>query len=140
MALGFDKGPDFFDFAGLADEEGAADDAHEGAAHELFFLPGAEFRDGLVSGIGEQGKIDLVLGLESGLGFDGIGAQAEDSNTVLVEVFLCVTKLGRFYGSTGSVGFGIEEEEDAIALKISRGDKCLVVGFETKARGCGADF
>ena len=119
MALGFNERPDFFDLAGLADEEGTADDAHERAAHELFFLPGAEFRDGLVSRIGEQGKIDLVLGLEGGLRFDGIGAQADDGHTLLVEVFLCVTKLGRFYGSTGSVGFGIEEEKNALAFKIS---------------------
>src|SRR6267142_4482934 len=77
VAFGFDEGPDFFDFAGFADEEGTADDAHEGAAHELFFLPGAKFCDGLVSGIGEQRKIEIVLGLESGLGFDGIGAHAK---------------------------------------------------------------
>ena len=76
MAFGFNEGPDFFDFAGLADEEGAADDAHEGAAHELFFLPGAEFPDGLVGGIAEQGKIEILFGFERGLGFDGIGAQA----------------------------------------------------------------
>jgi hypothetical protein len=57
MAFGFDEGPDFFDFAGLADEEGAADDAHEGAAHELFFLPGSEFLDGFVGWIAKQGEI-----------------------------------------------------------------------------------
>jgi len=140
VAFGFDKGPDFFDFAGFADEEGAADDAHEGAAHELFFLPGAEFCDGLMGGIGEEGKIDLVLGLEGGLGFDGIGAHAEDSHTMLVEVFLCVTKLGRFDGSTGGVGFGVEEEENAMALEISQGNKRVVVGFEAEAGGFGADL
>ncbi len=59
MAFGFDEGPDFFDFAGFADEEGTADDAHEGAAHELFFLPGAEFLDGLVCGVAEQREIEV---------------------------------------------------------------------------------
>jgi hypothetical protein len=53
------------------------------------------------------------------LRFDGIGAQAEDGHTLLVEVFLCVTKLGRFNGSTGSVGFGIEEKENAATFEIS---------------------
>ncbi len=57
MAFGSDEGPEFFDFAGFVDEEGAADDAHEGAAHELLFLPGAELFDGFVSGIAEQGEI-----------------------------------------------------------------------------------
>jgi hypothetical protein len=51
VAFGFDEGPDVFDFAGFADEEGTADDAHVGSAHELFFLPGAEFLDGVVGGI-----------------------------------------------------------------------------------------
>jgi hypothetical protein len=140
VALGFDEGPDFFDFSGLADEERAADDTHEGAAHELFFLPGTEFCDGFVSGIGKQRKIELVLGLERGLRIDGIGAHAEDGHIVLVELALCVAKLGRFDRSTGSVGFRVEEQEDALALEISQGDKCAVVGFDTEAGGFGADF
>ncbi len=53
MAFGFDGGPDFLNFAGFADEERAANDAHESAAHELFSLPGTEFLDGLVCGIAE---------------------------------------------------------------------------------------
>lgn len=109
MALGFDEGPDVFDFAGLADEEGTADDAHVGAAHEMFFLPGAEFSDGFVRGIAEQWKIQILLGLEGGLGFNGIGAHAKDGDVELVEFFFCVTKLGRFDCSTGGVGFGVEK-------------------------------
>jgi hypothetical protein len=57
VAFGFDEGPDVFDYAGFADEEGAADDAIVGAAHELFFLPGAELGDEFVSGIAEKGEI-----------------------------------------------------------------------------------
>ena len=110
MAFGFDEGPEFLDFAGFADEEGAADDAHEGAAHELFSLPSAELLDGFVSGVAEQGEIEILLFLEGSLGFDGIGAHAEDGDAELVEIFFCVTKLGRFDRSTGGVGFGIEEE------------------------------
>jgi len=59
---------------------------------------------------------------------------------MLVEFLLCVAKLGRFDGSTGGAGFGVEEEEDAMALEISRGDKCVVVGFETEPGGFGAKF
>jgi len=118
VAFGFDEGPDVFDFAGFADEEGAADDAHESAAHELFFLPGAEFLDGFVGGIAEQREIEILLGTERGLSFDGIGAQAKDGDTKLVEIFFCVTKLGRFDRSTGSVGFGVEEEQNALAGEV----------------------
>jgi len=59
-----------------------------------------------------------VLLLEDSQGFDGVGAHAEDGNFELVELLFCVTKLGRFDGSTGSVGLGIEKEEDTLALEI----------------------
>jgi hypothetical protein len=128
MTFGSDKGPEFLDFAGFADEEGAANDAHEGAAHELFFLPGAEFFDGFASGIAEQREIELVLGLEGGLGLNGIGAHAKDGDTELVELFFCVTKLGRFDNSTGSVRFGKEEEEDALAGEVFERDVFALIG------------
>jgi hypothetical protein len=102
VAFGLDGGPDFFDLAGFADEEGTADDAHELAAHELLLLPSAEGSDGFVSGIAEQGKIELVLGFEGGQSLDGIGAHAEDGHAEFVELFFCVTKLGCLDGSTGT--------------------------------------
>jgi hypothetical protein len=140
VAFGFDEGPDLLDFAGFADEEGAADDAHEGAAHELFFLPGTELLDGLVGGIAEQWEIEFLLGLEGGLGFDGIGAHAEDGDAELVEIFFCVAKLGRFDGSTGGVGFGVEEEEDALAGEIFEREFFAFVGLEAEGGGFGAEF
>jgi hypothetical protein len=140
MAFGFDEGPDVLDFAGLADEEGAACDAHESAAHELFLLPGAEFLDGFVGGIAKQGEIQIVLSLERRLGFNGIGAHAEDSDAVFVETFFCVAKLGRFDGSTGSVGLWVEEEEDAPAGEVFERDGFVFVGFQAEGRGFGAGF
>jgi hypothetical protein len=118
VAFGFNKGPHGFDFAGFADEEGAADDAHEGAAHELFFLPGAEFFDGFVGGITEQREIELVFFLEGGECFDGVRAHAQDGDTVFVEFLFCVTKLGRFYRSTSGVGLGEEKEQGAPADEV----------------------
>jgi hypothetical protein len=56
--------------------------------------------------------------LEDGLGFDGIGAHAEDGYFEFVEFLFCVAKLGRFDDSTGSIGFGKEEKQDALALEI----------------------
>ena len=100
VAFGLDERPDVFDFAGFTDEERAADDAHESAAHKLLFLPGAELLDGFVGEVAEQRKIEIVLGLEGGLGIDGIGAHAQDGDAEVVEVFFCVAKLGRFDGST----------------------------------------
>ena len=140
MAFGFDEGPDVFDFAGFADEEGAADDAHESAAHELFSLPGTKFLDGFVSGVAEQGEIEILFGLERGLGFDRVGAEAKDGDAKLVEVFFCVAKLGRFDGSTGSVGLGIEEKEDALAGEVFEREFGAVVGLQAEGGGFGADL
>jgi len=138
VAFGFDEGPDFLDFAGFADEEGAADDAHEGTAQELFSLPGAEFLDGLVGWVAEQGKVEFVFFLEGGERFDCVGAHAEDGDAELVEIFFCVTKLGRFDGSTGSAGFGEEKEEDALAREVFERDFFAFVGLEAEGGGFGA--
>jgi hypothetical protein len=46
---------------------------------------------------------------------------------VLVEFGLCVTKLGRFDGSTGGVGFGIKEEQDALAEVVVKSEFGTVV-------------
>ena len=138
MAFGFDEGPDELDFAGFADEEGTADNAHEGAAHELFFLPSAEFLNGFVSGVAEQAEIEFVFFLEGSESFDGVSAQAEDGHAEFVEILFCVTKLGRFYRSTGGVGFGVEEEEDALAGEVLEGDFFAFVGLETEGGRFGA--
>ena len=140
MAFGSDEGPEFFDFAVLANEERAAHDAHEGAAHELFFLPGAELLDGFVGGIAEQRKIQILLGLECGLRFDRVGAHAEDGYAEIVEFLFCVAKLGRFDRSTGGAGFRVEEKEDLLAGVVLEGDGLAVVGLEAKGGGLGANF
>lgn len=135
VAFGFNGGPDGFDFAGFADEERAADDAHEFASHELLLLPGAIGFDGLVVGIAEQRKIEFVFGFEDGLGFDRVGAHAEDGHFELVELLFCVAKLGRFDDSTRSAGFGEKKEEDALALEVLERDGFVFVGLQTERGG-----
>jgi hypothetical protein len=51
-----------------------------------------------------------------------IRAGAQDDRVQLVEFLLCVAKLGRFGGSTGSVGFREEKQHDAFAVKIVQGN------------------
>ncbi len=140
MAFGFDEGPDRFDFAGFADEEGAADDAHEGASHDLFFLPGAELFDSRVVLIAEQREIEFVFFFKGGKSFDGIGAHAEDGDAELVECFFCVTKLGRFGRSTGCAGFGEEKEEDALTHEVFERDSFAFAGLEAEGGGFGTEF
>ena len=140
MAFGFDDGPDGFDSAGFADKEGTADDAHEFSSHELLLLPGAVGFDAFVVGIAEQRKVELALGFEQGLRPDGISAHAKDGDTQPVELRFCVTKLGRFDGSTGSVGFGKEEQQNAAALEVLQGKLFPFIGWKAKVGGCGANF
>jgi hypothetical protein len=110
-----------FDFAAGADQKCAADGAGEDAAHEFLGTPDAVGFHHFARGIADQRKIQLLLGLEFGQRCFGIGASAQDHCVELVEVFLCVTKLGRFGGSTGSVSFGEEKQHNAFALKVVQG-------------------
>ena len=135
VAFGFDGRPDSFDFAGLADEERASDDAHKFAPHELLLLPGTVCFDGFVIGVAEQGKIEPVFGPEQGLPLDRICAHAEYGHFEPIEFLFCVAKLGRFDDSTGSVGLREEEEQDALAFEIFQGDGFVFVGLEAERRG-----
>ena len=109
MAFGFDWVPDLFDFAVGADEKTAADNSLEEAAHEFLATPRAVGFDHFVSGIAEQGKIELPLVAEILQGLHGIGAGSEDGDTQLIELRFCVTKLGRFDRSTRSIRFREKE-------------------------------
>jgi hypothetical protein len=140
VAFGSDDGPDFLNFAGFADDERAADDAHEGAAHELFFPPDAELLNGFVAWVTKQRKIESVLFLEGSKSFDGIGAHAKDGDVELVELLLCVTKLGRFDGSTRCAGLGEEKEENPLVREVLERDLPPFVGFKAKRGGFGAYF
>jgi hypothetical protein len=59
-----------------------------------------------------------LLGLETRQRFFRIAACTQNHHAQLVELLLCVTKLGRFDGSTGGVGLREEKEEHALAAKI----------------------
>jgi hypothetical protein len=74
------------------------------------------------------------------LGFDGVAAHAEDGHAELIEIFFCVAKLGRFDPSTGGVGFGVEEKEDALPSEVFERDFFAFVGWETEVWGIGAYF
>jgi len=52
-----------------------------------------------------------------------------------IELLFCVAKLGRFDDSTGGVGFGEEEEKDALALEVFEGDCFILVGLEAERGG-----
>ena len=118
VALGFDWVPNLFDFAVGADQETAADDSLEQAAHEFFPAPRAVGFDHFVRGIAEQREIELPLVAEFLQGLQSIRAGSEYGHTELIELLFCVAKLGRFDRSTRSIRFREKEEKDAAALEI----------------------
>jgi hypothetical protein len=135
VAFGADFIPDFFDFAVRADEERAADDAEERATEKFLHAARAVGFDRFQVGIAEKIEIEFVFGFKAGLRFNGIAAHAEDHGVELIEVLFCVAKLGRFDGSTGSVGFWIEEEDNAFAAEVGERDFGAGVVFDPE---CGS--
>lgn len=131
MALGDDLVPDFIYSAIRADEKCAADDAEERFAKEFFHAAHAVGFDGLKIGIAEKIEVEFVFGLEGSLSLDGVAARTEDDDTELIELLFCVTKLGRFDGSTGSIGLRKEKKHDALAAKI--GERDVGAGVVLKA-------
>jgi hypothetical protein len=134
VALGFDGRPDRCNVASFADKERASHDAHESPSHDLLLLPRAVGFDGLVAGIAEQRKIEPIFGLEQGLRLDGIGAHAQDGHVELFELLFCVAKLGRFDDSTGSVGFGEEEQQNALPGEVFERDRVVFVRLQAERR------
>jgi hypothetical protein len=118
VAFGTDRVPDFLDSAVGADQKTATDNSLEQAAHEFLAAPCAVGLDHLVRRIAEQREIQFVLVAEVLQRLHRIGAGSEDGDTELVELLFCVTKLGRFDRSTGSVRLRKEKEHDPAALKI----------------------
>jgi hypothetical protein len=121
--------PDLLDFTVGIDQESTADDALVRVTHEFLHAPRAVGFDHFVVGIAEEREIQFLLGAKFGQGFFRVGAGAQNQDADFVEVFLCVAKLGRFGRSTGGVGFGKEEEDDAPAAEIGKRERCAFVGL-----------
>jgi hypothetical protein len=101
--------PDFLNFAIRTDQKSAPYDSFENPAHEFLRAPDAIFFDHLVSRIAQQRKIEFLLFLEVGQSLFRVRTRAQDNDILLIEVLLCVAKLGRFCRSTRRVGLGKEK-------------------------------
>lgn len=132
MALGDDLVPNFIYSAIRADEKCAAHDAEKRFAEEFLHAADAVRFDGLKIGIAEKIEVEFVFGLEGSLSLDGVAARTEDDDTELIELLFCVTKLGRFDGSTGSIGLRKEKKHYALAAKIGERDVGAGVVFKAE--------
>ena len=140
MAFGFGGIPDVFDLSVQTDQERAAHDSAENAAHEFLGAPDPVVLDHLAGRIAEQVEVQFLLALEFRQVRFRVGARAEDHYVQLVELLLCVAKLGRFGGSTGSVGFGEEKNHNAAADQVFERKLVSAVGLEFEVWSFLSDF
>jgi hypothetical protein len=90
--------------------------------------------------VGQQREINLELGLELRLILDRVAAAAEDDRIELVEMLLCVAKLGRFVRSTRRIRLGIEIEDDVLAAESDERHFLAVVRQQAELRRLVAFF
>jgi hypothetical protein len=109
VSLGFHFIPDLFNLSIWSDKECAAHNPLVSAAHEFLCPPGSKRFDHFVRRIAQEREIQLLLGLENLQRFNGVSTSAEDVDAALIKLRFCVTKLGRFDCSTGSVGLREKE-------------------------------
>lgn len=132
VALHFYLVPDLLDLSIDPDQERTAHDSFEDSAHELLRPPHAIGFDHFASRIADQSEIKFLLLPEFRQIFFRVGARANDGYVLLVETSFCVTKLGRFGRSTGSIGFGKEKQHHPFSLKI--GQRHLRTGIVTQCK------
>jgi hypothetical protein len=130
VAFGLYFVPNFLELAIRTDQESAANNAVENSSHEFLFAPSTEGFNHLVRWIAEQREIQFLFGFEALQRFHGISAGTKNRDAELVELPFCVTKLGRFGGSTGGVGLGEEKNQNTLALEVAKGDFSALIGSE----------
>ena len=127
VAVGLYVLEDVGDLAVRADEEGGPGDAHHLFAIHVLLLDDAELvGNGLVL-VGEEGVGQLVLVLELLLGGGCVGGDADYGDPGPGKLAVCVAEPARFYGSTGGIGFRIEEEDDRFAAKLLQLDRVPIL-------------
>lgn len=118
VAFGLHFLEDVLDLAFGTDQEGRSRDPHDFLAVHVLFFDDIIGITNLLLGVSQQGVGQVIFLLKFLLLLRGVGGDAEDYGTRLLNFFVCVTKLGRLNRSTRSVGFGIKEQDDGFAAKI----------------------
>ena len=133
MARGFDAAKLLFDLSVL-NHERAALDAHDFFPIHVLFLHDPERRGELLVGIGEERERDFKLLLEflecGGL----IGGDADDRRAGLLELLVCVAKLGRLDVSTRRVCLREEIQYQCFTCEIRQGTRFSVLVEQIEIR------
>ena len=118
MAVGLDLFEDVLDLAVGANDEGGPGNAPDFLAIHVLFLHDAEGLGDFLVGVGEEAEGQVLAFFEFLLGFGRVGRDAEQHGTGLLNLSVGVAEPASFDGSTGSVGFRVEEENDGLAAHI----------------------
>ena len=118
MAFGFYFREDVGDLALSVDHEGGAFNAHHFLPVHVLFFDHAEGVADFLIGIGEERVGEVVFLFELLLLGGSVGGDAENDGAGLLDLLECVAEPARFYGSTGGVGLGIEEQNHVLTAKI----------------------
>lgn len=101
-----------------ANHKGRAVNTHILLAIHAFFLHYAVLIANSFVHIGQQRIRQIVFFLEFLLGRGFIGRDAKDNRTGLLDFLECVAEPARLNGSTGRIGFGVEEQDHIFAAII----------------------
>jgi len=121
---------DMTDLSVPPDNVGGAHDSHRLPAIQILFLPDPVGFKHFVGSIARQRKVQLVLVAELLQDFDGVPTGSQDDRIELVQFIFGVTELVCLAGSTGGIGFGKEEKNDALPFEITQTD--LIAGVRRK--------
>ena len=130
MAFGLNVGENFLDLAVAADQECGARNAHHFFSVHVLFFQNTVGNRGLLIDVAQQRERQAVLGLETRLSSRRVGRNTEYYAVLFVELLDGVTKLVRFYGSTGRIRAGEEVEHDLLTLEFRELEGLVSVGPE----------
>jgi hypothetical protein len=132
MAAGRGFLPDFLNRTIGPNPDGGPHNPEVRLSKEAFHSPGAICLNCTKILVGNQREIQLELSLEFRQRLNAIAAAPNHDRVEFLKVLHCVTKLGRFIGSTGSIGLRKKIENYILAAKIAKGDFLAVVGRQAK--------
>jgi hypothetical protein len=118
VAFGFYFREDVGDLALSVDDEGGAFDAHHFLPVHILLFDHAEGVADCLVGVSEKRIGKVVFLFELFLFGGGVGGDAENDGAGILDLLECVAEPARFYGSTGGVGLGIEEQNHVLTAKI----------------------
>jgi hypothetical protein len=132
VAFGLDLFENVLDFAVWGDDErGPSNTPDFFPVHVLFFHHTEGFGNFLV-GIGEEGEGQMLLFFKFLLGFGRIGGDAEQHDAGLLNLRICVAEPARFYGSAGSIGSRVKEQNDGLAAQVFEREVFPVLVLQTE--------